>query len=153
MAGEATAAASAGRPLATIGQASFVAATSLAAGPSAAFRAWLTAMRSSRWSLSAAVLDVLPVPPPPPPPHPAAVNTAAPISRGRAAVRTALTQAGGIAPPTVRALDAEEVDHEHERRIRRDRGRAALGAVGFARRDDELAPPADFHSRHTVVPE
>src|SRR3954453_22136626 len=45
-----------------------------------------------------------------------------------------------------------EVDHEHERRVRRDGGRLALGAVGEGGRDDQLSAAADAHALHAVVP-
>src|SRR3954452_6345254 len=50
------------------------------------------------------------------------------------------------------ATYAGQVDHEHERRVGRDGGWLALGAVGELGRDDQLAPAADPHSLHALVP-
>src|SRR5690348_1192703 len=49
-------------------------------------------------------------------------------------------------------LDADEVDDEDQRRVRRDRPARALRAVAEVRRDDQLAPPADLHALHALVP-
>ncbi len=54
---------------------------------------------------------------------------------------------------TPRALgNAVQVDHEDERRVRRDLRRAALGAVAEAGRDDQLAPAADLHAGDALLP-
>src|SRR5829696_10009436 len=59
--------------------------------------------------------------------------------RGRAeAVRTPIRRARS-------APEGEQVDHEDQRLVRRDRA-GALGAVGEVRGDDHLAPAADPHA-------
>ena len=54
----------------------------------------------------------------------------------------------GAAPPTAKTaatlLDRQQVDDENERRVRRDRRRAAGLAVAQARRDDQLAAAPTF---------
>src|SRR5262245_29024930 len=57
-------------------------------------------------------------------------------------------------PPLRRpsALDVHQVDDEDQRRVRLDRWRLALRAVGQVRRDDQLAPPALLHADQALVP-
>src|SRR5690242_20000163 len=48
--------------------------------------------------------------------------------------------------------DAEQVNDEHEGRVRRDRRRAARLAVREVGRNDELAATADLHAVKALVP-
>src|SRR5690606_9043305 len=48
--------------------------------------------------------------------------------------------------------DLDQLDVEHERRIRRDDRRAASLAVAVLGRDEEIAPPADAHALEALVP-
>src|SRR5215213_11962620 len=49
-------------------------------------------------------------------------------------------------------VDRHRVDHEHERLVRRNVGRIALGAVAELRRDHELAPSAFLDADEALVP-
>jgi hypothetical protein len=64
------------------------------------------------------------------------------LRRGRATVRAS----------RVRTLHAEQVHYEHERRVRRDRGRRAGLAIGKFRGNDQLAPSTHLHAGYALVP-
>src|SRR4051812_21497907 len=55
-----------------------------------------------------------------------------------------------IAGPAL--FHAEQLDVEHERRVRRNGAAGAAGAVAKIGRDDQRALPADFHPRDPHVP-
>ena len=52
----------------------------------------------------------------------------------------------------VPAYDAEQIDDEDQRRVRWDLRRRAFGPVGERRRDDQLAPTANFHAHDALIP-
>ena len=50
------------------------------------------------------------------------------------------------------SVDREQVDHEHERLVRRDHAAGSAGAIGHRGRDRQLAAAADLHSLDARVP-
>ena len=57
-----------------------------------------------------------------------------------------------ILPPCLFSGDAEQLDLEHQRRIRRDHAARAARAVREVRRNGELALAADFHAGDHLPP-
>src|SRR3954465_11134093 len=55
-------------------------------------------------------------------------------------------------PARASLTNRQRVDDEHERGVRRDRGRVAPRAVGELRRDDQLAPAAGLDAHEPLVP-
>ena len=83
-----------------------------------------------------------------------AASTAAHSGAGRSRARTRQVGVGdeSAAAAARPSADPEQVDHEHQRLTRLDHAARAAVAVAQVRRDHELAPAADLHARHALVP-
>src|SRR5262245_15709298 len=82
----------------------------------------------------------------------ASVGASSISARRTVEARTATVGSWGLIEKLPGSAQTDQLDMEDQRRVGRNHGRIAAGAIGQLRRNHELALAADPHAAHPAVP-